>query len=320
MKRALLLSVLFLFLLPSLSLCAGVSSLYRAVWSSSLPRLLGGEVEYRDIDGLYHFGTNGLIRQNADGSLTLGSPVVSGSRADGSSGGGIPAFDVDEVIGGTFQMGAWGKTLDGCDSDEKPAHSVTVSTFWIGRCEVTQGLWEAIMGSNPSYFKGANLPVEQVSWDDCRRFLERLNNRKVELGLESTAYFDFPTEAEWEYAARGGNKSQNYRYSGSDDIGAVAWYYNNSGSQTHPVGQKRPNELGLYDMSGNVWEWCRDWYGSYSSSSQTNPTGAASGSYRVLRGGSWDFNAQFCRVSDRDYFTPDSRNYFLGLRLVLRFP
>ena len=137
------------------------------------------------------------------------------------------------------------------------------------------------MGSNPSRYTGDdNLPVEQVSWKDVQEFIQKLN------ALTGKTY-RLPTEAEWEYAARGGNQSQGYKYAGSNTVGDVAWHYGNSDHKTHPVGQKQPNELGLYDMSGNVWEWCQDWYGDYSSSAQTNPTGPSSGSYRVLRGGSW---------------------------------
>ena len=213
------------------------------------------------------------------------------------------------VSGGTFTMGEKGrKAYD----DEKPTHSVTLSSYYICKYEVTQALWRAVMDSNPSGFKGDNLPVENVNWDDCQTFINRLNNY-------TGRNFRLPTEAEWEFAARGGNNSRHYKYSGSNYIGDVAWYDGNSGNRTHPVGTKQTNELGLYDMSGNVWEWCSDWYGSYSSYSQTNPTGPNSGSYRVLRGGSWDFIAWCCRASDRLYGVPggsDGDNN-LGLRLVL---
>jgi len=166
------------------------------------------------------------------------------------------------------------------------------------------------MGSNPSRFKGENLPVENVSWDDCQAFIRKLN----ELTGQT---FRLPTEAEWEYAARGGIKSKGYKYAGSNTLNDVAWYYGNNGEKTHPVGSKSSNELGLYDMSGNVWEWCQDWYGSYSSSSQTNPSGASSGSIRVYRGGSWYNNAGSCRVSYRYGGNPSHSFDFLGLRLAL---
>ena len=214
------------------------------------------------------------------------------------------------VEGGTFIMGATAEQKN-TEKREEPAHSVTLSSFYIGKYEVTQALWKAVMGSNPSDWKGDNLPVEQVSWDDCQTFLRKLN-------AMTGNNFRLPTEAEWEYAARGGNRSRGYQYSGNNNLSDVAWYDGNSGNKTHPVGTKAPNELGIYDMSGNVWEWCQDWYGDYSSSAQTNPTGPSSGSYRVCRGGSWNFNASYCRVADRHHFvTPDFRIYYLGLRLAL---
>ena len=166
------------------------------------------------------------------------------------------------------------------------------------------------MSSNPSNFKGDNLPVECVSWNDCQTFINRLNSY-------TDRNFRLPTEAEWEFAARGGNYSRHYKYSGSNYISDVAWYDGNSGNRTHPVGTKQANELDLYDMSGNVWEWCSDWYGSYSSYSQNDPTGPNSGSNRVGRGGSWYGSAWFCRWSNRGDITPGSRYDGLGLRLVL---
>ena len=219
------------------------------------------------------------------------------------------SFDMVSVTGGTFTMGATSEQGSNADSDELPTHQVTLSDYMIGKTEVTQELWQAVMGSNPSYSSGNNLPVESVSWDDCQEFIKKLNSLT---GLN----FRLPTEAEWEYAARGGNKSKGYKYSGSNDIGSVAWYTSNA-SGTKPVATKAPNELGLYDMSGNVYEWCSDWYGSYSSGSQTNPKGPSSGSGRVARGGSWRISASFCRVSNRDEGNPGSGGYFLGLRLAL---
>ena len=214
------------------------------------------------------------------------------------------------VSGGTFTMGATSEQGSDADSDEKPTHSVTVSGFYICKYEVTQALWKAVMGNNPSNWKGDNLPVEQVSWDDCQTFIRKLN-------ALTGKNFRLPTEAEWEFAARGGNNSRGYKYAGSNIIGDVAWYGDNSGSKTHVVGTKSPNELGIYDMSGNVWEWCQDWKGSYSSASQTNPTGASSGSYRVLRGGSCRSIARFCRSSNRGNRVPAYRDSNNGLRLVL---
>ena len=220
------------------------------------------------------------------------------------------SFKMVAVGGGTFTMGATSEQGSDATSNESPTHSVTLSDFAIGETEVTQELWQAVMGSNPSYFSGTNLPVEDVSWNDCQTFISKLNNL-------TGKNFRLPTEAEWEYAARGGNKSKGYKYAGSNTLGDVAWYDANSSSMTHPVKQKQANELGLYDMSGNVWEWCQDWYGSYSSSAQTNPTGPTSGSDRVDRGGCWDYNSRFCRVSHRDCYAPEDDNYNLGLRLAL---
>ena len=220
-------------------------------------------------------------------------------------------FTMKRVEGGTFTMGATSEQGSDAYSDEKPTHSVILDSYYIGETEVTQALWQAVMGSNPSSFKGSDLPVESVSWNDCQEFIRKLNQLTGQT-------FSLPTEAQWEFAARGGNLSKGYKYSGSNYIDNVAWYTNNSNSQTHSVAQKQPNELGLYDMSGNVWEWCSDWSGSYYfSSSQRNPIGASSGSYRVRRGGSWSRNAQTCRVSDRSGSNPDDRRYYLGLRLAL---
>ena len=308
---------LLLFLIGVVPLTLAAASLaWSPVWAESRAAAFGCSGFYHAPDGTLRGGLNGLVRINADGSLTLGArPIDEPAKANS-----LPAFDVEEVLGGTFQMGAWGKTLDGAWDDEKPAHQVTVSTFWMGRYEVTQALWQAVMGNNPSHFKGDNLPVEHVSWNDCQTFLQRLNNRKGELGLQGNMYFDLPTEAEWEFAARGGRNSGKYKYSGSDNLDYVAWHDGNSGSRTHPVGQKAKNELGLYDMSGNVWEWCKDWYGSYPSYAQTNPTGPSSGSDRVYRGGCWFSIARVSHVSCRGSHAPDGRSSDLGLRLVLKFP
>ena len=215
------------------------------------------------------------------------------------------SFKMIAVKGGTFQMGS----NDGYDR-EKPIHQVTLTKdYYIGETEVTQELWTAVMGSNPSYFTGnTQFPVEYVSWNDCQTFISKLNALTGET-------FRLPTEAQWEYAARGSNKSKGYIYSGSNTIDDVAWYYSNS-SFTNPVKTKAPNELGIYDMSGNVWEWCSDWYGSYSSAAQTDPTGPSTGSYRVFRGGSWGNSASDCRVAYRCGSTPTITHYNLGLRLA----
>ena len=219
------------------------------------------------------------------------------------------SIEMVKVEAGSFNMGATPE-MQAPYEVEKPVHRVTLTNnYYIGKYEVTQALWKIVMGSNPSGFKGDNLPVEIVSWNKCQDFISKLN-------AMTGKRFRLPSEAEWEYAARGGNKSRGYQYSGSNTIGDVAWYYGNS-SSTHAVGTKQPNELGIYDMTGNVSEWCQDWYDSYSSSPQTNPTGAASGSSRVFRGGSWYFSARDCRTSYRDCITTDYRDGNLGLRLFL---
>ena len=214
------------------------------------------------------------------------------------------------VEGGTFTMGATPVQILDAEANERPVHEVTLSDYYIGETEVTQALWQAVMGSNPSYFKGNSNPVESVSWNDCQEFIRKLNSL-------TGRTFRLPTEAEWEFAARGGNKSKGYKYAGSNSIDDVAWYDSNSGSMTHAVKTKSPNELGIYDMSGNVWEWCQDWYGSYSSNAQTNPRGPSSGSYRVLRGDGWNCSAWNCRVSFRYCTSLGHRSSTYGLRLVL---
>ena len=242
-------------------------------------------------------------------------PSGGGSSDNGNGGGSVNdgqnkvytvngvSFKMIEVKGGTFQMG----------SDDVIAmlvHQVTLSDYYISETEVTQELWSAVMGSNPSYFTGnMQRPVEQVTWNDCKTFISKLNQLTGET-------FRLPTEAQWEYAARGGNKSKGYIYSGSNEIDEVAWYEYNSGGMTHPVQTKAPNELGIYDMTGNVYEWCTDWYGAYSSAAQTDPTGPATGSDRVYRGGSWGSDATFCRVANRNNYTPTNSYFHLGLRLA----
>ena len=210
------------------------------------------------------------------------------------------SFDMIEVEGGTYKMGDDNST----EADEKPAHNETIATFQIGKTEVTQELWQAVMGTNPSNFKGeANLPVEKVSWTDCNTFITKLNQA-------TGKNFRLPTEAEWEYAARGGNKSQGYTYSGSNTLDDVAWYKDNSSSKTHPVAQKQPNELGVYDMSGNVWEWTSDKYSDNYSSARTS-------SSRVDRGGGWGGSAANSRVAFRASHSESSTYNYLGLRLAL---
>ena len=260
-------------------------------------------------------GLNSLT--NTVNNLPAGGSTISVEYAPGRS-----LHGEIYVQGGTFRMGS----ENGRD-DEKPVHSVTVSDFWMMATEVTQGDYAALMGTNPSKFKGDDLPVECVSWHDAVAYANKLSERD---GLTPAYRMDgtnvewnrgangwrLPTEAEWEYAARGGSRRQGYTYAGSNDIDAVAWYSVNSEKRTHSVGTKAPNELGLYDLSGNVWEWCWDWYGSYGSGIQTDPTGASSGIDRVKRGGSWGFGASFARSAVRGEFTPAARYYSQGFRLV----
>ena len=250
----------------------------------------------------------GMLTTNTSSSVASGASL-SGNTITIPVKNGI-SIDMVRVEAGTFTMGATPE-MEAPSSDEKPTHQVTLTNdYYIGKYEVTQALWKAVMGNNPSYSKGSNLPVEWVSWDNCQEFISKLNRM-------TGRTFRLPTEAEWEYAARGGKKSRIYQYSGSNNISDVAWYDGNSRNKTHPVGSKQANELGIYDMSGNVREWCQDWYGKYSSSFQTNPTGANSESDRVSRGGSFIFNAWCCRSSCRSNDWFGSRGYDLGFRLVL---
>ncbi|MEQ8702810.1 MAG: SUMF1/EgtB/PvdO family nonheme iron enzyme [Phaeodactylibacter sp.] len=217
-----------------------------------------------------------------------------------------------EIKGGSFMMGCTAEQESDCSKREKPVHWVELSSYRVGKYEVTQGQWEAVMGNNPSYFSGcSSCPVETVSWEDTQEFIRKLNQM-------TGGSYRLPTEAEWEYAARGGNRSRGYKYSGSNNLGSVGWYTDNSGSETHPVGQKSPNELGLYDMSGNVYEWCSDWYDSdyYSSTPGRNPKGPGTGANRVRRGGSWIYGARYCRASNRYDDSPDYRLNYLGFRLA----
>ena len=228
-----------------------------------------------------------------------------------------------KVQAGTFTMGCTSEQGSNCDDDEKPTHRVTLTQdYYIGKYEVTQAQWRKVMGSNPSYHENCdNCPVEYVSWDDIQEFLVKLN---AATGTKGTSkHYRLPTEAEWEYAARGGHKATtatsgtgSTKYAGSNTISDVVWYGDNS-NRTHPVGGKAANELGLYDMSGNVYEWCADRYGDYSSSSQTNPKGPSSGQTRVLRGGGWSLNARFCRVSFRISSNPAGGLIYGGFRLCL---
>jgi formylglycine-generating enzyme required for sulfatase activity len=230
---------------------------------------------------------------------------VSNVKAVQVSGGTIytvygVTFEMIDVEGGDFNMGS---NDSEAFSSEKPVHSEYVSSFQIGKTEVTQALWKAVMGINPSSFEGDNLPVECISWNECKEFLYELNSL-------TGKNFRLPTEAEWEYAARGGNRSRGYKYSGSNHIEEVAWYGNNSSNTTHAVATKAPNELGIYDMSGNVWECTSDFWSS-------NYSFSRSGSYPVNRGGCWEDGAGVCRVSHRDFSEPTFRGPVLGFRLAL---
>ncbi|MBO5345490.1 MAG: formylglycine-generating enzyme family protein [Paludibacteraceae bacterium] len=264
------------------------------------------------------------VDSNEDGSLVFNVKGVE--------------FKMIRVEGGEFMMGATAEQGDDAYDNEKPAHKVSLDSYYIGETQVTQALWEAVMGNNPSKFRGQDKPVDSVSWTNCQDFLILL---KYLTGKE----FRLPTEAEWEYAARGGNCSRGYKYAGSNNLSDVAWYFGNSGWQTysgHPVAQKKPNELGIYDMSDSIWEWCNDWFGDYSNFPrrkklslknlkrwcndwfrdysnlpQYNPQGARFGYSRVLRGGHWNFIDRYCRVSTRIKLDPSDRNDLSGMCLAL---
>ncbi len=226
------------------------------------------------------------------------------------------ALDLVWVAPGAFRMG----TPGGEYADELPARTVQISRgSWMGRTEVTQAQWRALMGDNPSYFEGDDLPVERVSWHQSVEFCRRLTELERQAGRLPEGYaYRLPTEAEWEYAARGGADGRDTRRAGSDDIDAVAWYKGNSQSRTHPVGMKAPNELGLHDMNGNVWEWVHDWYqNSYDELAETDPVGPATGILRVIRGGSWYSTPAYCRVAHRVRFAPFNTFLILGFRVVL---
>ena len=267
-----------------------------------------GVVNSSDVVEIYNYIATG---GNSGGGGDISSQTIT---VNGVS------FNMIAVEGGTFQMGATAEQ-ENPESNESPVHSVTLSSFAIGETEVTQALWKAVTGYSPTsggiswsstYGLGNDYPAYYVSWNDCQEFIEKLNSL-------TGKKFRLPTEAEWEYAARGGIKSKGYQYSGSNNLDDVAWYNDNSDWETHPVRTKQPNELGIYDMSGNVFEWCQDWYSSsyYSVSDINNPQGPSTGSYRVNRGGSWDGSAESCRSAFRNYITPGSRYRGLGLRLVL---
>ncbi len=281
-----------------------------------------GHVSSVDITALYNYLLNGdnseLVNGDVDGDGHISSVDVTAvynvllglTQSENEFTVNGVTFKMVPVQGGTFMMGA---TADEFYYDwEVPRHQVTLNSFSIGQTEVTQELWQAVMGSNMSYFTGDdNLPVDNVSWYDCQEFISKLNQI-------TGKNFRLPTDAEWEYAARGGKNSQGFEYAGSSNIDDVAWYYNNSSLRSHPVATKQPNELGIYDMCGNMYEWCQDWFSSYSADAQTNPTGPVSGTNRVTRGGCWhDFDWD-CRVSHRYRGMPDSHDQYCGFRLALQ--
>ena len=219
-------------------------------------------------------------------------------------------FKMIEVKGGSFMMGS-AQDAFGAESDEFPMHKATVDDFHIAETEVTQELWLAVMGSNPSgYTDNAQLPVESVTWFDCQNFIEKLNQLTGEK-------FRMPTEAEWEYAARGGRNSKGYLYSGSDTLAIVGWYKDNAEERPHKVKQLVPNELGIYDMSGNIWEWCSDWQADYTAEDAINPQGPEQGRTRIVRGGSWLVDAAVCRSADRSSGAPRGGGCIVGLRLAM---
>lgn len=214
------------------------------------------------------------------------------------------------VQGGEFTMGCTTKE-SGCSEIERPAHKVELTGFYIGKYEVTQAQWKAVMGDNPSAFRGCpKCPVENVSWEDAQRMVSLLNKK------EKGAKFRLPTEAEWEYAARGGIRPDSTPYAGSPVLDTVAWYAANAGKRSHVVGGKRPNSLGIYDMSGNVTEWCKDNMGPYSASKVRNPYVETAGDYRIARGGSWQITSPFCTVFARFSSKQTSGSSTIGLRLV----
>ncbi|MCL2072544.1 MAG: SUMF1/EgtB/PvdO family nonheme iron enzyme [Marinilabiliaceae bacterium] len=253
---------------------------------------------------------NGLVTALSSGTTTIVVSTNDGGKSTSCIVTVRPSGEPDLVFveGGYFKMGCI--VNEKCNENEDQHPFVTLSDFSISKYPITQAQWVSIMGDNPSWFDGDNLPVECVSWNDVQEFIERLN-------LITGKRYRLPTEAEWEYAARGGNQSSTYFYSGSDEIEDVAWYLFNSNRTTHPVGFKLPNILGIYDMSGNVWEWCSDWYADYSSENSTDPTGPQTGNQKVFRGGSWWVDTQFVNVLYRNSGQPEYKNFDLGFRLLL---
>ena len=266
--------------------------------------------------------TSPYTSNNSSSNSTSSQPAPSANQDFAET-----AWDINMkmiwVEGGDFLMGCTSEQGGDCDSDEQNVRRVTVDGFYIGMLEVTQSQWEKVVGTSiyqqwteadyngsPSRGRGPDYPMYCVSWDEAMEFCRLLSNK-------TGRTYTLPTEAQWEYAARGGNKNEGTKYAGSNMIDAVAWYTDNSGSSTHIVGSKRANALGIYDMSGNVFEWCKDWYSnSYVSNDKNNPVGHSSGSFRVFRGGSWSCSASRCRVANRNYNSPSNRYYDRGFRVV----
>ncbi len=296
----------------------GISdSLWNAIHSSMSPNKNNRPHSIKEFMGLLDEKRKDVVKDISLNQPDTDETIIDSAIEHHMVKNGVWEIPVGNVIikmvaieGGTFQMGATTEQGENAYDDEKPIHNVTLNDYYIATTEVTQELWKEVMGNNPSKYKGDKLPVENVSWNDCQEFISKLN-------LMTGQDFRLPTEAEWEYAARGGKKSKGYKYSGSNDLGKIAWYKDNSEGKTHEVATKQPNELGMYDMSGNVFEWVSDWKDMYTPEPQTNPTGAIDGLLRVRRGGSWSYEASGCRISGRYYYSPSSRYDNLGFRLAL---
>ena len=297
---------------PSITLAVGATSLLPIVIVP--PDATNKTLKWlSDNPGVAMVDLNGQVTAIAEGWTVITATSVDGNYKAKC---GVRVIDIQEiemvfVEGGTFTMGCTG---DNCYyPEELPAHQVTLSNYHISKYLVTQKLWKDVMGYNPSYFIGDDLPVEQVSWYDVQDFLKKLNQ-------VTGKNYRLPTEAQWEFAARGGNKSEASTFSGSNNIDLVAWYGNNSNQSTHPVGTKMPNELGIYDMSGNVYEWVYDWFNYYLDLPQTDPEGFDISSLKVARGGGW-FSAEFaCRTTYRVSGSPFKTSDYPGFRLALSEP
>jgi len=252
-----------------------------------------------------------LVAETGDVVLS-DAKLLSGKEMDVDLGGGVKLMLI-LIPPGEFTMGS----NDG-NSDEKPVRRVRITKgFWMGKFEVTQAQWEQVLGSNPSQFKGLRNPVDNVSWNDCQKFLKKLNQRAEVRSQVQNDAFRLPTEAEWEYACRAGTTTRFYSGAADSDLDRVSWYRGNGGWTTHPVGQKAPNAWGLYDMHGNVLEWCQDWYGTYAGESVTDPVGPMAGSSRVSRGGGWNSRDGGCRVTYRRSNLPHGANIDVGFRVAL---